>query len=264
MPKDFLMRIVEYKKELNQRKATFYRRIKAHLAGMTIDRYHVFQKAIVSSSRMNLIAEIKKASPSLGLIREDFDVLRLAKIYETAGAQALSILTEDKFFLGDPRYIKRVSAHCRLPVLTKDFIIDEGQIYEAVYNGASAVLLITAILSDQQIKGLMEAAHRFDIDCLVEVHHETELDRALSCGAQMIGINHRDLRTLEVDLRVSERLIPRIPKGKIIVAESGLKTHDDVRRLQGLGAHAVLIGETFMREREILPKVREVMEGVRP
>jgi indole-3-glycerol phosphate synthase len=260
---DFLIQIVEYKKELNQRKSLFYQRIKEQLATTTIDRYHVFQDAIKASSRMNLIAEIKKASPSQGLIREDFDVLRLAKIYQTAGAQALSILTEDRFFLGNPLYIKQVSGHCRLPILTKDFIIEEGQIYEAVCNGASAILLIVAILSDPQIKGLMDVAHRFDMDCLVEVHDQSELDRALSVGAQIIGINHRDLHTFEVDFRVSERLIPRIPRDKIIVAESGFKTHDDVRRLQELGAHAVLIGETFMRDPEILPKVREVMEGVR-
>lgn len=257
--KNFLNDIIEHKKKLNQEKKDFYKSIKAKLASSAYTRYHLFKKCISKPGRINLIAEIKKASPSKGLIREDFDALKIAKIYEDNQASALSILTEEKYFLGKPMYIKQVGDAVHLPVLTKDFIIDEGQIYEARYLGSSAILLIMAILSDREIKEFIELASKLDLDCLVEVHTEDELKRALNCGAEMVGINNRDLKTFEVSLQVSEKLIPLVPKEKVIVVESGISTNEEVKHFQSLGAHAVLIGETFMRETDIGKKLREVM-----
>ncbi|MBZ0165312.1 MAG: indole-3-glycerol phosphate synthase TrpC, partial [Candidatus Omnitrophica bacterium] len=205
------------------------------------------------------IAEIKKASPSLGVIREDFDLLQIAEIYREHHAAAISVLTEDKYFLGKPAYVKKVSEYVRLPVLMKDFFIDENQIYEALVHGASAILLIAAILDDTEMKTLMRKAEELDIDCLVEVHDEQELERVLGLGAQIIGINNRNLHTFEVTLETCRQLIPKIPSGKIIVAESGIKTHDDIRELHELGAHAALIGETFMRAADIGQKISDVM-----
>lgn len=258
---DFLKEIVEHKKKVVESNREFFDRIAQRIGTTAFNRYSIFKERISVSGQMNLIAEIKKASPSQGIIREDFDVLRLAKFYREAQVSAISVLTEDKFFLGRPEYLKQVADNVDVPVLRKDFIIDQGQIYESHYLGASAVLLIVAILGDQKLQDFIKLAGRLDIDCLVEIHDEHELERALKSGAQIIGINNRNLRTLQVDLNVSERIIPRIPKGKIIVAESGIKTSDDVRRLRELGAHAVLIGETFMRgkDEDIKQTVKEIM-----
>ena len=224
-------------------------------------RYHLFRREISKPGKINLIAEIKKASPSRGLICDNFDVSTIAKIYVDNGAAAISVLTEEKYFLGKPRYISKVSEHFSIPVLTKDFIIHEGQIYESFTCGTSAILLIVAILDDATLKNLYEVASHIDLDCLVEVHNEEELDRALKLNAEIIGINNRDLHTFNVDLKVSERLIPKIPKDKIIVSESGIKTHDDIKRLQAAGANAVLIGETFLQTDDIAAKIKEVMHG---
>lgn len=258
---DFLENIVKYKKEINAKKKGAYQRLKVTLSKNDYSRYSIFKKAISSAGKINLIAEIKKASPSKGLLRADFDVGTIANIYAKGGAAAISVLTEDKYFLGKPLYVKTVSEKVQVPVLTKDFIIDEGQIYEARLNGASAVLLIVAILTDLQIKEFLAVATALDLDCLVEVHNEEELKRALGCGAEIIGINNRNLHTFEVDLKVSETLIPQIPAGKVIVAESGIKSYEDIKRLKEAGANAVLIGETFMREEDIAKKVKDVMQG---
>ena len=158
--------------------------------------------------------------------------------------------------------MRQISERFSIPVLMKDFIIDEAQVYEAFQFGASAVLLIAAILNDKELKHLTEVAAGLDLDCLIEVHDEKELQRALKAKADMIGINNRDLRTFKVDFKTSERLIPLIPKDKIIVAESGLKTHDEIKKLKELGAHAVLVGETFMQADDIAAKIREIMTGV--
>ena len=193
------------------------------------------------------------------MICPDFDPVFLAKIYTFHHASALSILTEDKFFQGSPGYIKKVSEKFNIPILTKDFIIDEGQIYEAFICGASAVLLIVAILTPSKLRNLMNAASNLDLDCLVEVHDERELKIALDGGAEIIGINNRNLRTFEVDLSTSERLIKKIPSDKIIVVESGIQSFKEVQHFKSLGAHAVLIGETFLKAPHIGDKVREVM-----
>jgi indole-3-glycerol phosphate synthase len=226
-------------------------------------RYEVFKKAISQKGRINLIAEIKKASPSAGLIREDFNAVKIAGIYVKNNAAAISVLTEDKYFLGKSAYLAQVSENCKVPVLMKDFIVHEFQIYEGLFHGASAVLLIAAILSDSKLKELIKVAHSLGLDCLVEVHDEAQIKRALSAGARIIGINNRNLQDLKVDLQNCLTLIPRVPKGIVIVAESGLKTHEDVRKAEEAGAHAVLIGETFMRSPDIGAKIKEVMNGTR-
>lgn len=259
MNRDFLKEIVEYKKELLAQKSGYYAALKKNVKTSPHSRYGLFKKAVSKPGRINLIAEIKKASPSAGIIREPFDLNGLARIYAENGADALSVLTEDKYFLGKPTYIRKVSEEVLLPVLTKDFIIHEHQIYETFCQGASAVLLIVAILEDAVLKDLIQLADHLDMDCLVEVHDENELSRALLADADIIGINHRNLATLLIDLSLSEKLVPQIPKGKVIVAESGIKTHEEIKKLQGLGVNAVLIGESFLRAGDVGAKVREIM-----
>jgi len=258
---DFLDKIIAYKKGLLKRKKAFFDVLKTHVASTRMTRYGLFKENISRPGQVNLIAEIKKASPSRGLIRPDFHVEPLARVYADNGAAAISVLTENKFFLGRPEYVRRVSECVPLPVLTKDFIIDEAQVYEAFVQGASAVLLIVAILDDAMLEHLLKVASGLDLDCLVEIHQEAELDRALRAGAEIIGINHRDLRTLKIDPEISRRLVPGIPDGKVIVAESGIRTHADIQRLRELGVHAVLVGETFMSAADVGAKVREVMDG---
>lgn len=259
MPSDFLDKILEYKRGLIQKKQAFYASLKKKFDKERLTRYQLFKRVISTPGQIHLIAEIKKASPSKGLISSDFDPIALARIYAANKAAALSILTEDKFFLGSPGHIQKVSEKVNLPILAKDFIIEDGQIHEAFACGASAVLLIVAILEEDQLKKLMETASRLDLDSLVEVHDEPELDTALRAGAELIGINNRNLKTFEVDLGVSERLIRKIPNGKVIVVESGIQSFQEVQNFKRLGAHAVLIGETFLRAMDVGAKVREVM-----
>ncbi|MFA6378813.1 MAG: indole-3-glycerol phosphate synthase TrpC [Candidatus Omnitrophota bacterium] len=261
MTKNFLEEIIAYKKSLIAQKRFFLDNLKTKIQKGRHTRYRVFQKAISQPGQLNLIAEIKKASPSQGVIRSAFSLLDLANVYAKAGAAAISVLTEDKYFLGKPPYVRDVSDHVGLPVLTKDFIISDEQIYETFAFGSSAVLLIVAILDNKELKSLIAVADTLDMDCLVEIHNEEELKRAVDCGAQIIGVNNRNLKTLEVDLKTSEKLIPRIPKGRIIVSESGIKDKADVDMVKDLGAHAVLIGETFLRASDVGAKVREVMYG---
>ena len=261
MSADFFKTIINYKIELLSAKKPYYQNLMKNMKPTGQQRYEVFKKAISKKGQINLIAEIKKASPSAGLIREDFNAPLIAQTYIKNNAAALSVLTEDKYFLGKFAYLEQVSENCPLPVLMKDFIIHEYQIYEGLFYGASAVLLIAAILSDLQLKGFMQVAHRLGLDCLVEVHDEAEIQRALKAGAEIIGVNNRNLQDLKVDLNNCLTLIPKIPKGIVIVAESGLKTHEDIRQVQEAGAHAVLIGETFMRSPDIGTKMKEVMYG---
>ncbi|MCB9771222.1 MAG: indole-3-glycerol phosphate synthase TrpC [Candidatus Omnitrophica bacterium] len=259
MKRDFLKEIVAYKRELLEQKSGYYGALKKNVKTTPHSRYGLFKKAISNPGRVNLIAEIKKASPSVGIIREPFDLNGLARTYKENGAAAISVLTEDKYFLGKPTYVRRVCEEVAMPVLTKDFIIDEHQIYETFCQGSSAVLLIVAILDDALLKDLMQIAADLDMDSLVEVHDEAELQRALKVGADIIGINHRNLATLAIDLSVSEKLVSQIPRGKVIVAESGIKTNEEIKQLQSLGVHAVLIGESFLRSADVGAKVREIM-----
>jgi len=210
-----------------------------------------------------LIAEIKKASPSGGLLREDFDPARIATIYADSHAAALSVLTDEKYFQGKLSYLADVRRACALPLLRKDFIVAEYQIVEAARAGADAVLLIAACLDDAQLKGFRELAEAEGLDALVEVHGEGELARAHKSGAKIVGINNRNLKTLVTELDTTFRLLNEWPKAKrngvVIVSESGIKTPDDIHALSEAGVNAVLIGETFMRAPDIGAKVREVM-----
>lgn len=263
MSVDFIKEMIEHKLLTLSAKKAYYQNLIKNMKPKELRRYEVFKKAISKPGGINLIAEIKKASPSAGLIREDFNAAKIAGIYVKNNAAAISVLTEDKYFLGKFSYLAKVSENCKVPVLMKDFILHEFQIYEGIFYGASAVLLIVAILSDDQLKGLIQVSHSLGLDCLVEAHDETEVELALKAGAEIIGINNRNLLDLKVDLSNCLKLIPQIPQGIIIVAESGLKTYEDVRRVQEAGAHAVLIGETFMRSPDIGAKIKEVMHGTR-
>lgn len=257
--KNFLQDILDHKRRSVESKRDFYRQFKAEAKSVDAADAGRFKRAI-SKPGLNVIMELKKASPSQGIIRQDFNLSAIAEIYTENGAAALSVLTEDKFFLGKPEYIRELSRAFDIPILTKDFILDEGQIYEARANGAAAVLLIVRILDDSSLKHLMVTAKNLGMDALVEVHDNNELDRALKAGADIIGVNNRNLDTFAVDIKTSEALIPAIVKaGTIAVAESGIKTRQDVQHLKSLGAHAVLIGETFMRAADIGKKIREVM-----
>lgn len=261
MTNNFLQEIVAYKKDLIKKKKVFFNTLRDKVQDEPHSRYRLFKKAISVDGKINLIAEIKKASPSKGIIRQDFSIQSLARAYVDSGAVALSVLTEDKYFAGKPPYVRDVSDHFNIPVLTKDFILDEMQVFETFSFGSSAILLIVAILSDKELKHLMKTASNLDLDCLVEVHDDDELKRALDVGAEIVGVNNRNLKTFEVDLGVSEKLIPMIPKDKVIVAESGIKTHQDIKMLSDLGVNAVLIGETFLRSFDVKQKVQEVMYG---
>lgn len=259
MSSDFLNRILASKRTDNEKKRAYRENLKKHLDRSDYSYHGLFKERISQAGGINLIAEIKKASPSKGVIREDFDPEAIARIYEGSGVAAISVLTEEEYFQGKAAYLKMVSEKFSRPVLMKDFIIDELQIYEGRYCGASAVLLIVAALSDAELKQLLAVSRRLDLDALVEVHDESELARALRCGADIIGINNRDLHTFEVDVATSESLMPLMPKDKVTVSESGISSPEEVARLAQAGVHAVLIGETFLRERDIAAKIREIM-----
>ena len=199
-----------------------------------------------------LIAEVKKASPSAGVIRPDFDPVAIARQYEAAGASCLSVLTDEKFFQGSLENLKQIRAAVKLPLLRKDFIIDERQILEAVHWGADAILLIVAILSDTKLKRLHDLATDAGLAVLVEVHDEEELDRALDMGARLIGVNNRDLKTFKVDLATTEQLAAKVFANRtredvLLVAESGLHTRADVERVVRANAGAILVGESLIR-----------------
>ncbi len=205
-----------------------------------------------------IIAEIKKASPSKGVIREDFDPIEIATLYESGGANALSILTEPHWFKGDKEYLGMVRRYVSLPILRKDFIVDKYQILEALAFGADFVLLIAKALSRKELKELVDYALHLGMDALVEVHDKVDLTKAIFAGANIIGINHRNLETFEMDMELSRRLIPLIPNSKIIVAESGINDYETVVELSKAGADAFLVGEHFMRQDDIAGAVRNL------
>lgn len=213
---------------------------------------------------VSLIAEVKKASPSAGVICKDFDPVRIAKQYEAAGANCLSVLTDEQFFQGALEYLKQIRQTVKLPLLRKDFIIDERQILEAVEWGADAILLIVAILDDAQLKHFHTLAVEAGLTALVEVHDEEELDRALAADARVVGVNNRNLKTFNVDLATTERLATKLrnaPGGreKLLVAESGIHTRADVERLARCSAQAILVGESLMKHADIKGKVTELV-----
>ena len=203
-------------------------------------------------SRLGMIAEVKRGSPSAGTIAKDFDPLTIARGYEKAGATALSIITDEKYFQGHLNYLSLIRQQVDIPCLRKDFIIHEAQIYEAVVAGADAILLIVAALDQETLVRLLDTAHTFQLDVLVEVHDMFELERALETDAQIIGVNNRNLKAFTVDLATTEALAEEVPDDIILVAESGIKTVEDAERLALYGADALLVGETLMRSTNIM------------
>ena len=196
---------------------------------------------------VKIISEIKKASPSKGVIRDDFDHFSIAREYEDSGAFALSILTDRKFFGGDISYLSDIRANSALPILRKDFTIDPYQVYEARCHGADLVLLIVAVLDRGEIEEYLSLARSLGMNCIVEVHGERELETAVSAGSEIIGINNRDLRTFDVSLEVSKKLSGMVPEGKILISESGISSVEDMAGLMACGIDTFLIGETFMK-----------------
>jgi indole-3-glycerol phosphate synthase len=219
----------------------------------------MFKKSISRKGHINLIGEIKKSSPSQGIIRGDFDPLKIALAYQAAGASAISVLTDERFFDGRLEYLKTIKELVSVPLLRKDFIIDEYQVYESAVAGADAILLIAHILTQEELNRYFCVAKELGMDVLVEVHNEEEVEKALKSHASIIGINNRDLTDFNVDISATQRLIRLIPETKVIVSESGINSYEEVMFLKSLGVNAVLIGETFMRVENIGKKVRELM-----
>ncbi|MBI5887962.1 MAG: indole-3-glycerol phosphate synthase TrpC [Deltaproteobacteria bacterium] len=254
--------IIKYKKEAVARsKAQYsieYLRKKIDRIARTRD----FTAAVSTKGgpdAIRIIAEIKRASPSKGILRQQFYPFEIARIYQLNGAAALSVLTEEKYFMGHLDFIPPMKTNLRLPVLRKDFILEEYQVVESRAYGADAVLLIAAILDKDTLKGLIELSASLDMAALVEVHDAGELDAAVEAGARIIGINNRDLKTFKTDISTTVRLAKLAPKDRIIVAESGINTFEDVTVLKNAGASAFLIGEALIREEDMGGKLKELM-----
>ncbi len=218
-----------------------------------------FGKAL-SGPEIRLIAEVKKASPSKGVIRGDFNPVEIARTYARSGASCLSVLTEKKYFQGSLAYLGEIRKAVELPLLRKDFIVDAYQIVEARAAGADAILLIAACLERQQIEDFIGIAKETGLDVLVESHTYKELDRALLAGAELVGINNRDLQSFSVSLQTTLDLLKDVPDDRTVVSESGIKTRDDVKRLHQAGVDAILVGESLMREQDIGKKVKELLD----
>lgn len=223
-------------------------------------KHYSFKEALRNKEKpLNIIAEVKKASPSKGLICNDFRYIEIAKAYEEGGAAALSVLTESKYFQGSNQYLTEIKQVVNLPVLRKDFIIDPIQIYEAKAIGADALLLIVAALTEKELQAYLELATKLGLDALVETHNEEEVKIALEIGAEIIGVNNRDLQTFNVTLETSERLRKLIPQDKIFVSESGIHTEEDIRRLKSLKVDAVLIGESIVKQKDPSKKIKNLI-----
>jgi len=217
-----------------------------------------FRKAI-KGPECSIIAEVKKSSPSKGRIREDFDPLKIASIYETNGAAAISVLTDEDFFEGKRSYLSEIKETVSLPILRKDFIIDPYQIYETRIIGGDAVLLIVGLLEEETLRQFINLAESLGLSPLVEVHSRKEMDKALAAGAEIIGINNRNLKTFSTDLRTSVELAPSVPEDRIVISESGIHSREDLETLMKKGIHSFLVGETLMKAPDIGEKLRELL-----
>lgn len=216
-------------------------------------------RGALAADGIALIAEVKKASPSKGVIRADFDPAWIADAYAASGARCLSVLTDEAYFQGSDAYLQRAKEVAGLPVLRKDFTIDEYQLYEARVIGADAVLLIVALMDSSQLDDYLGLASELELDALVEVHDRAELARAKAAGAQLIGVNNRDLRTFETTLETTFALLDQMPEGAVVVSESGIGDRGAVERLEAAGVDAILVGESLMREADIAAKVKELL-----
>ena len=223
------------------------------------DDFRGFRRNLFQPGEVTLIAEVKKASPSAGVIAADFNPVQQAREYEAGGARALSVLTDEKFFQGSLEYLRDIREQVELPVLRKDFMISELQVYEASVAGADAILLIVAALDDATLHRLYNLGRDLQMDVLVEVHDMAEMDRALDLDADMIGINNRNLRTFEVSLQTTEELSPEIPAECLGITESGIKTPDDIRYCREHGIDCFLIGETLMRSGNVRQSMAELL-----
>ena len=256
-----LNKIVSKKREsLDELKRRFpIHRLKKAVEHLNKTDQRSFKKAIANPKKINIIAELKKASPSEGIIREDFQPLRIAAMYEHAGAAALSILTESAFFKGRPSYLKTVRQVTSIPLLRKDFLFETYQIYETALLEADAYLLIASLLTDEELRDLIQLGKELGMDALVEVHGDEDLKKALGAGAEIIGINNRNLKSMDVDVQRARQLLPHIPKGVIKVVESGLKSYDEIVSYRVDGADAFLIGTTFMKSDDIVGTVESFL-----
>lgn len=256
-----LLEIVEHKRK--EIEPLLARAEKLRYAAAARNDFRPFQSAIdkgPDEAGLRLIAEVKKASPSAGTIAEAFDPVAIGTAYAAAGASAISVLTDEKYFQGRLDYMTRVREAVAVPVLRKDFIVHEAQIWEAVVAGADAILLIVAALSQDELVRLLDVAHTYQLDVLVEVHDLPELERALETDARIIGINNRNLKTFEVDLHTTERLSEQLPDDIVLVSESGIKSGRDARSVESWGADAILVGESLMRTPDVPSLVRELMD----
>jgi len=256
---DALKEIIAKKKEkiLLAKQQISEEELKARV--QSLSRTRPFIESISKPRQISLIAEIKKQSPSCGIIRQDFNIQDIARIYQDCAVQAISVLTEEDYFGGNTSYINEVKSIVSCPILRKDFILEPYQVYESRFYGADAILLIADLLSKEKISELMQLAQELGIASLVEIHDEKELKKVLSLKVPLIGINNRDLHTLEVDFKITEKLFPLIPKDKVIVVESGIRSYQDVLFLKILGVSAVLIGQAFMEAPDIKNKIEELM-----
>ncbi|MBL4885986.1 MAG: indole-3-glycerol phosphate synthase TrpC [Planctomycetaceae bacterium] len=256
---DVLQKIVEYKREeiVRAKAAVPFEDLVKQLASAPPIRDFVSQLRL--NHPMGVIAEVKKASPSAGIIREDFHPVEIAKIYEQNGAACISVLTDEHFFQGDLSYLKAVRAAVELPLIRKDFILDRYQIAEARVAGADCVLLIAECLDDDQLKSLFQYTRELGMQALVELYDEENLQRVLNLNPHIIGVNNRNLRTFETDLKHSMALQKKVRETILFVSESGIKTNDDVKRLSDSGIHAILVGESLMRSEDIGQSLRDLL-----